>query len=126
MSKQNPIRRQPARKIRDFSDRLLALPGGTVRGGLFGQTGPSVTADKADGGAVDPQAHAQSVRRGALRALSREPVLSAFCGEEFFRHKLPFDRSSLTRWRQRMGEALSEWPSKEGSLTSPRQRQPVT
>ena len=27
-----------------------------------------------------------------------------FCGEEFFRHKLPFDRFSLTRWRQRMGE----------------------
>jgi IS5 family transposase len=26
------------------------------------------------------------------------------CGEEFFRHDLPFDRSSLTRWRQRMGE----------------------
>ena len=25
-------------------------------------------------------------------------------GEEFFRHKLTFDRSSLTRWRQRMGE----------------------
>src|SRR3954464_3901656 len=27
-----------------------------------------------------------------------------FCGEEFFCHTLPFDRSSLTRWRQRMGE----------------------
>ena len=27
-----------------------------------------------------------------------------FCGEEFFRHRLPFDRSSMTRWRQRMGE----------------------
>jgi len=27
-----------------------------------------------------------------------------FCGEEFFQHKPPFDRSSLTRWRQRMGE----------------------
>ncbi len=27
-----------------------------------------------------------------------------FCGEEFFQHKLPFDRSSMTRWRQRMGE----------------------
>jgi IS5 family transposase len=26
-----------------------------------------------------------------------------FCGEEFFRHRLTFDRSSLTRWRQRMG-----------------------
>lgn len=28
-----------------------------------------------------------------------------FCGEEFFRHTLPFDRSSMTRWRQRQGEA---------------------
>ena len=27
-----------------------------------------------------------------------------FCGEEFFCHALPFDRSSMTRWRQRMGE----------------------
>ncbi|UUP15626.1 hypothetical protein NTH_00064 [Nitratireductor thuwali] len=26
------------------------------------------------------------------------------CGEEFFQHELPFDRSSMTRWRQRMGE----------------------
>ena len=26
------------------------------------------------------------------------------CGEEFFRHELPFDRSSMTRWRSRMGE----------------------
>jgi hypothetical protein len=25
-------------------------------------------------------------------------------GEEFFQHRLVFDRSSLTRWRQRMGE----------------------
>jgi transposase, IS5 family len=32
------------------------------------------------------------------------PYHQLFCGEEFFRHKLPFDRSSLTRWRQRMGE----------------------
>jgi hypothetical protein len=27
-----------------------------------------------------------------------------FCGEAFFRHDLPFERSSITRWRQRMGE----------------------
>jgi transposase, IS5 family len=27
-----------------------------------------------------------------------------FCGEEFFCHALPFDRLSMTRWRQRMGE----------------------
>jgi IS5 family transposase len=32
------------------------------------------------------------------------PYYQYFCGEEFFRHKLPFDRSSITRWRQRMGE----------------------
>jgi IS5 family transposase len=32
------------------------------------------------------------------------PYFQLFCGEEFFQHKLPFDSSSLTRWRQRMGE----------------------
>ncbi len=32
------------------------------------------------------------------------PYYQYFCGEEFFCHELPFDRSSLTRWRQRMGE----------------------
>ncbi|BDA82685.1 IS5 family transposase [Aureimonas sp. SA4125] len=32
------------------------------------------------------------------------PYFQLFCGEEFFRHALPFDRSSMTRWRQRMGE----------------------
>jgi IS5 family transposase len=31
------------------------------------------------------------------------PYFQLFCGEEFFQHKTPFDRSSLTRWRQRMG-----------------------
>jgi len=33
------------------------------------------------------------------------PYFQYFCGEEFFQHQLPFDRSSMTRWRQRMGEA---------------------
>jgi transposase, IS5 family len=32
------------------------------------------------------------------------PYYQFFCGEEFFQHQLVFDRSSLTRWRQRMGE----------------------
>lgn len=32
------------------------------------------------------------------------PYYQYFCGEEFFQHRLVFDRSSLTRWRQRMGE----------------------
>ena len=58
-------------------DDRLAVSGGAVRGGLFGQAGPSAAADKAHGGAFDPQAHAQSVRRGSLRALGREPVFPA-------------------------------------------------
>ncbi len=32
------------------------------------------------------------------------PYYQYLCGEEFFRHDLPLERSSMTRWRQRMGE----------------------
>ena len=32
------------------------------------------------------------------------PYFQYFCGETFFQHRLVFDRSSMTRWRQRMGE----------------------
>jgi transposase, IS5 family len=31
------------------------------------------------------------------------PYYQHFCGEEFFQHRLPFDRSSMTHWRNRMG-----------------------
>jgi IS5 family transposase len=31
------------------------------------------------------------------------PYYQYFCGEEFFQHTLPLDRSSITRWRNRMG-----------------------
>jgi len=31
------------------------------------------------------------------------PYFQAFCGETHFRHRLPFDRSSMTRWRKRIG-----------------------
>ena len=36
------------------------------------------------------------------------PYFQYLCGEEFFCHELTFDRSSLTRWRQRMGEERIE------------------
>src|SRR5690349_17062652 len=39
------------------------------------------------------------------------PYYQLLCGEEFFRHTLPFDRSPLTRWRQRMGEAKTCGPA---------------
>src|SRR5271155_1338254 len=32
------------------------------------------------------------------------PYYQYFCGEEFFQHRLPLDRSSMTNWRTRMGE----------------------
>ena len=32
------------------------------------------------------------------------PYYQFFCGEAVFRHELAFDRSSLTRWRHRLGE----------------------
>src|SRR6202790_470571 len=32
------------------------------------------------------------------------PYYQYFCGEEFFQHRLPLDRSSMTNWRRRMGE----------------------
>ena len=31
------------------------------------------------------------------------PYFQAFCGETHFQHQAPFDRSSMTRWRQRIG-----------------------
>jgi IS5 family transposase len=31
------------------------------------------------------------------------PYFQYFCGEQVFRHELGFDRSSLSRWRRRLG-----------------------
>src|SRR5215471_9752903 len=36
------------------------------------------------------------------------PYYQYFCGEEFFQHALPLDRSSITRWRNRVGEERLE------------------
>ena len=36
------------------------------------------------------------------------PCFQAFCGEAWFRHRLPLDRSSMTRWRQRIGPERAE------------------
>src|SRR5476649_743750 len=34
----------------------------------------------------------------------KNPYYQYFCSEEFFQHRLPLDRSSMTNWRNRMGE----------------------
>ena len=36
------------------------------------------------------------------------PYWQYFCGETYFQHQLPIDPSSMTRWRQRIGEAGCE------------------
>jgi IS5 family transposase len=41
---------------------------------------------------------------GVCERWVENPYFQLFCGEEFFQHRAPFDRSSMTRWRQRMGE----------------------
>ena len=59
------------------------------------------------------------------------PYYQFFCGELSFCHKLPFDRSSLTHWRQRLGEGeprgcatgrccrrACRWRTKTGALAS--------
>lgn len=50
--------------------------------------------------------HMQNLSDDTLSARWLEnPYYQLFCGEEFFQHEAPFDRSSSTRWRQRRGEA---------------------
>ena len=49
--------------------------------------------------------HMHSLSDQALCARWVEnPYFQYFCGEQVFQHALRFDRSSLTRWRQRLGE----------------------
>lgn len=44
----------------------------------------------------------------ACEQFKENPYWQYFCGLEFFEHELPFDRSSMTRWRQRMGPEKME------------------
>jgi transposase, IS5 family len=37
------------------------------------------------------------------------PYYQHFCGETFFQHRPPIDPSSLTSWRNRIGEEDAEW-----------------
>ena len=40
---------------------------------------------------------------------AENPCWQHFCGETFFQHRLPIDPSSMTRWRNRIGEEGVEW-----------------
>ena len=43
-----------------------------------------------------------------VRSWVGNPYHQYFCGEEYFRHELPIDPSSLSRWRRRIGEQGAE------------------
>ena len=43
-----------------------------------------------------------------VRRWVENPYHQYFCGEEYFRHELPIDPSSLSRWRKRIGEEGAE------------------
>jgi IS5 family transposase len=44
-----------------------------------------------------------------IRTWVENPYWQHFCGETCFRHEAPIDPSSMTRWRQRVGEEGVEW-----------------
>ncbi len=48
------------------------------------------------------------------------PYYQHFCGEIYFCHEAPFDRSSMTRWRQRLGEDKLAELIKESLATAQR------
>ena len=53
--------------------------------------------------------HAKGLSDEAVCAQWLEnPYFQAFCGEVFFQHKLPLDRSSMSRWRARLGQEKLE------------------
>ena len=53
--------------------------------------------------------HMKGLSDEELCAVWREnPYFQAFCGETQFQHRLPFDRSSMTRWRKRIGPSEME------------------
>ncbi len=77
---------------------------GPLRRGLQRRAGHATAPDAADGGLAILK-HTFNLSDEELCARWVEnPYFQFFCGETFFRHDLPFDRSSMTRWRQRMGE----------------------
>ena len=43
------------------------------------------------------------------------PYMQYFSGERYFQHSVPIDPSSMTRWRQRLGEAGAD-PLRRSSL----------
>ena len=77
----------------------MGLPGGTLQFGLSPRPGAATVANTIGSRTVHPSSTCTiSLTWRCATGVGREPVFSYFCGEVVF----PFDRSSLTRWRQRL------------------------
>ena len=82
----------------------LGFSGADVWGGLYRQAGPAAVPTRLMAGLAILK-HTYDLSDEALcDRWVENPYFQYFCGEEFFQHALVFDRSSLTRWRQRMGQ----------------------
>lgn len=57
-----------------------------------------------------------------VRQWVENPYWQHFSGEQFFQHEMPIDPSSMTRWRQRLGEAGAEAMLKETIQTGLRMK----
>ncbi len=79
-------------------------------GGVFpSHTGRPATPSRLVAGLLYLQ-HAFALSDEAVMARWAEnPYWQHFCGETFFQHRLPIDASSMTRWRNRLGEEGVEW-----------------
>jgi IS5 family transposase len=111
-SGQNDLFRARLDQIVDLGHPLAKLAGSVDWGFLEEQFG-AVYSDKAGHPPLPTRLMAGLAILKHMHDLSDEalcerwienPYFQLFCGEEFFQHQPPFDRSSLTRWRQRMGE----------------------
>ena len=63
--------------------------------------------------------HMHDLSDEVLRARWLEnPYYQYFCGEQSFCHTLPFERSSLSRWRRRLGESQEAAEGRQEPLTA--------
>jgi len=78
--------------------------------GLFpSQTGRPATPTRLVAGLLYLQHAFRLSDEAVVARWAENPYWQHFCGETFFQHRLPLDPSSMTRWRNRIGEEGVEW-----------------
>src|SRR5438874_201168 len=73
-------------------------------GAVYADAPGGPAADAADGGLAILKHTYNLSDEAVCEQWIENPYCQYFCGEEFFQHQLPLDRSSMTHWRNRMGE----------------------